>query len=149
MRQQEMVIGIFAIGGVLCSMEKDHLPFKLPVTNSFIRSLKANLPRTRSERQMWPSKKPVSRLTAVFRRHQDQQAKQFTKMPPPLYKIQVWGKNSNIREFSRIKNRVFHSATVRKTINLTMPMCNIKKCSRNLYVVKFSSTKYESVVFPA
>lgn len=123
-----MVIGIFAIGGVLVFSRKG--PFCIQITSyQFVYSLVEGQPAKDTLRKTNVTFLKTGIKTAVFRRRQDQQAKQFTKMPPPLYKIQVWGKNSNIREFSRIKNRVFHSVTVRKTINLTMPMYNIKNAA--------------------
>ena len=63
------------------------------------------------------------------------------------YKFEV--KTPTLREFSRIKNRVFHSVTVRKNNQLNNANVQHKKCSRNIYVVKFSFPKYKSVVFAA
>ena len=144
-----LVVKVWIVSSFSCSKKRlDHLPFKLPVTNSFIRSLKANLPRTRSERQMWPSEKPVSR----------QQYSGDIRINKPnnslkchhhctKYKFEV--KTPTLREFSRIKNRVFHSVTVRKNNQLNNANIQHKKCSRNIYVVKFSFPKYKSVVFAA
>lgn len=69
MRQQEMVIGIFAIGGVFVFYGKG--PFTIQITsNQFVYSFVEGQPAKDTLRKTnLTFEKPVSRLTAEFRRH--------------------------------------------------------------------------------